>query len=116
MSHSETHPLADAPPATPKPYRELRHWQRAGLALLFLIAYGILDVVVLAIFLFQAVHLLIRGTHNDSLADLTANLNVWLKHCLDYALQVRQDAPFPLNPQPPKSIPDQSVPNQAPSA
>ena len=78
-------------------------WLRALYMIFFVLAYGVAEVVLVLVVLFQFVHILFSGSANEAALRLGGALSVYIRQVLDYQTFNSEERPFPFNdwPEPP---------------
>ena len=70
-------------------------WLRALYMIFFVLAYGVAEVVLVLVVLFQFVHILFAGSANEAALRLGAALSAYIRQVLDYQTFNSEERPFP---------------------
>jgi hypothetical protein len=71
------------------------NWIRGLFVLLFVVIYGVAELVVYLIAIFQFLTLIISGKTNDAVAKFAKNLNYYVYEILEFITFNTEDKPFP---------------------
>lgn len=80
-------------------------WRRALLIVLFAIFYGIAEFVMIAVVVFQFLHLLVTGERNARVLRFGDELATWFYQVLRFATFNSDQAPWPLTDWPTRATP-----------
>lgn len=80
-------------------------WKRGLFILLFAVLYGVAEVVLWAIVLFQFGSHLIIARSNDALLDFSRGLNAYIYQILQFITFRSEEKPYPFNDWPGEGIP-----------
>jgi hypothetical protein len=95
-------------------------WIRGLYMLLFALLYGIAELLVLAVALFQFITVLITGAVNERLLPLGRGLSVYIYQVMLYLTYGTEEKPFPFSPWPrgplvPSMVPETTAGKTGPS-
>ncbi len=72
-------------------------WLRALYMIFFVLAYGVAEVVLVLVVLFQFVHILFTGSANEAALRLGGALAAYIRQVLDYQTFNSEERPFPFS-------------------
>ena len=75
-------------------------WHRVLYMLLFVVLYGIAELVVYAVAVFQLLWVIVNGSSNPHLMTLGQGLSLWVSQVFRFLTFNSDDLPYPFSPWP----------------
>ena len=75
-------------------------WHRVLYMLLFVVLYGIAELVVYAVAVFQLLWVIVNGSSNPNLMTLGQGLSLWVSQVFRFLTFNSDDLPYPFSPWP----------------